>query len=84
MLFVHLFDLRCLVLSVYSSSWCLEWAAACDCGTPWTFLLPFLYATSNTEASMTTGTSESPYREFDIIPQHQEQIIFVSCLYFVG
>ena len=21
---------------------CLGWAAACDCGTPWTFLLPFL------------------------------------------
>ena len=24
-------------------SWCLGRAAACDCGTPWTFLLPFLY-----------------------------------------
>ena len=32
----------CLVLSVSSSSWCLERAAVCDCGTPWTFLLPFL------------------------------------------
>ena len=32
----------CLVLSVFSSSWCLGWAAACDCGTPWTFLLHFL------------------------------------------
>ena len=21
--------------------WCLVWAAVCDCGTPWTFLLPF-------------------------------------------
>ena len=31
----------CLVLSVSSSSWCLRRAAACDCGTPWTFLLPF-------------------------------------------
>ena len=31
----------CLVLSVSSSSWCLTWAAVCDCGTPWTFLLPF-------------------------------------------
>ena len=29
-------------LSVSSSSWCLGRAAACDCGTPWTFLLPFL------------------------------------------
>ena len=25
-----------------SSSWCLGRAADCDCGTPWTFLLPFL------------------------------------------
>ena len=25
-----------------SSSWCLGRAAACDCGTPWTFLLPSL------------------------------------------
>ena len=33
----------CLVLSVSSSSWCLGRAAVCDCGTPWTFLLPFLY-----------------------------------------
>ena len=29
------------VLSVSCSSLCLGWAAACDCGTPWTFLLPF-------------------------------------------
>ena len=40
----------CLSLSLYvgycnravSSSWGLGWAAVCDCGTPWTFLLPFL------------------------------------------
>ena len=31
----------CLVLSVFSSSWCLEKAAVCDCRTPWTFLSPF-------------------------------------------
>ena len=43
MLFVRLFDLRaCLVLTVSSSSWCLGRAAACDCGTPWTVLLPIL------------------------------------------
>ena len=40
-LFVRLFDLRLFVLSVSSFSWCLGRAAACDCGTPWTFLLPF-------------------------------------------
>ena len=31
-----------LVLSVSSSSWCLERAAACDYVTPWTFLLPLI------------------------------------------
>ena len=36
-----------LVLSVSSSSWCLETAAACDCGTSWIFLLPFLEEFSN-------------------------------------
>ena len=33
-----------LVLSVSSSSWCgCGFAAVCDCGTPWTFLLPFFF-----------------------------------------
>ena len=31
----------CLGLSVSSSSLGLGRAAVCDCGTPWTFLLPF-------------------------------------------
>ena len=31
----------CLDLSVSSSSWGLGRAAVCDCGTPWTFFLPF-------------------------------------------
>ena len=33
----------CLVLSVSSSSLCLERAAVCDSGTSWTFLLSFWY-----------------------------------------
>ena len=33
----------CLDLSVSSSSWYLGRAAVCDCGTPWTFLLPFFF-----------------------------------------
>ena len=42
MLFVHLFGLRLFVFSsVFSSSWCLGRADSCDCGTYWTFLLPF-------------------------------------------
>ena len=43
MLFAQLFDLCIFVVSVSSSSWCLGRAAVCDCGTPWTFLLPFIY-----------------------------------------
>ena len=34
-----------MVLSASSSSWCLGRAAACDCGTPWTFLVPFVCET---------------------------------------
>ena len=33
----------CLDLSVSSSSWCLGRAAVFDCGTPWSFLLPFFF-----------------------------------------
>ena len=36
--FVCLFSTR-WVLSFFSSSWCQGLAAACDCDTPWTFLL---------------------------------------------
>ena len=32
----------CLDLSVSSSSWGLGRAVVCDCGSTWTFLLPFL------------------------------------------
>ena len=33
----------CLDLSVSFSSWCLGRNMVCDCGTPWTFLLPLLF-----------------------------------------
>ena len=42
-LFVRLFDLRLFGFVVSSSFWCLGRAAVCDCGTPWTFLLPFCF-----------------------------------------
>ena len=35
----------CLFLSFCSSSWCWALAAACDCGTPWTFLLALFLRT---------------------------------------
>ena len=31
-----------IFVSFFSSSWCQGLAAACVCGTPWTFLLFFL------------------------------------------
>ena len=34
-----LFILHAYTLFIFSSSWCQGWAAACDCGTPWSFLL---------------------------------------------
>ena len=40
--FVRLFGLCLFRLLVFSSSWGLGRAAVCDCGTPWTLLLPFL------------------------------------------
>ena len=42
-LFVRLFDLRLFDFDCSSSPWCLGRAAACDCGTSWTFLLPFYF-----------------------------------------
>ena len=42
MLFVRLFSLCLFRFVGSSSSGGLGRAAVCDCGTPWTFLLPFL------------------------------------------
>ena len=43
-LFVRLFDLHLFgfVCFLFPFS-CLGWAAVCDCGTPWTFLLPLFF-----------------------------------------
>ena len=41
LLFVRLFDLHLFGFVRFSSSWCLGRAAVCDCGTLWTFFLPF-------------------------------------------
>ena len=40
-LFVRFFGLCLFGFVGSSSSWCLGRAAVCDCGTPWTFFLPF-------------------------------------------
>ena len=51
-------------LSVSSSSWGLGRAAACDCGTPWAFLLPFF-------SILFLGPKE-------IVPMSQEKYIVAS------
>ena len=51
-LFVRCSICVCLDLSVSSSSWCLRRAAVCDCGTPWTFLLPFFSANTSAQSSI--------------------------------
>ena len=42
-LFVRFSICACLDLSVSSASWFLRRTAVCDCGIPWTFLLPFSF-----------------------------------------
>ena len=54
----------CLDLSVFSSSWCLGRAAASDCGTPWTFLLPFFHC-------MFSEDSDQPAHLHSLIGLHQ-------------
>ena len=52
----------CLDLSVSSSSWGLGKAAICNCGTPWTFLLPFLEKRSRlTYADTASAQSDQGY-----------------------
>ena len=56
-------------MSVSSSSWGLGRAAVCDCGTPWTFLLPFFIVigiiTVFDELTIHPSTIESPEYRID-------------------
>ena len=63
MLFVRLF-LFALVrfLSVSSSSWCLGRAAVCDCGTPWTFLLPLFYFLEEFPSSVNVFVAQKSFK----------------------
>ena len=44
-----------MVLSVSSSFWCLGRTAVCNCGTPWTFLLPFVFVYSEPSNPRSNG-----------------------------
>ena len=57
-----------VVLSFFSSSWCRELAAVCDCGTSWTFLLTVFHF-----------ADEIRYNELQMITQ-SENCIVVSVL----
>ena len=80
-LFIRLFDfhLFCFVLSVFSSSWCLVRAAACDCGTPWTSSLTFFVSVWNSLMGVSSlDLAETPFLLAYInTPKSKKRFIFV-------
>ena len=50
---------------LFPLSWCLGRAAVCDCGTPWTFLLPFC---------LLVQEKRQPFRFLFNIPNPKETI----------
>ena len=50
-------------LSFFSSSWCRGLVVACDCSTPWTFLLTFLIFVKT--------VIQKPITEYEMIPFQQ-------------
>ena len=64
MFFVRLFDLRLFGLSVSSNSWCLGRATVCDCGTPWTFLLPLFFISAANRTDSAVGLLHGLQREY--------------------
>ena len=65
---LSVFRTICACLSVSSSSWCLGWAAASDCGTPWTFPLLFLQMCSfgmELREQYTPGRSSALFHKTD-------------------
>ena len=60
-------------MSVSSSSWGLGRAAVCDCGTPWTFLLPF-FGSTKTDVRVSTD-------ERSIVNTHS---IDITAMFAVG
>ena len=69
-------------MSVSSSSWGLGRDAVCDCGTPWTFLLPFLLRTIRHLMSLFTLTRALfviDKETFDV-PIHLLRVLFGTLL----
>ena len=84
-LFVLLFDCACLDLSVSSSSWCLGRAVVDDCGTPWTFLLPF-FIQLHRKCTYNRSHEQNVFRVFIIRIQNHNTFVrnfsflsYVSC-----
>ena len=81
-LFVRLIELCLFDLSVSSSSWCLGRAAVCDCGTLWTFLLPFFSSYSLLKKKSRRQMSSEIWHRLDLCclyngPSHLD----LCCLY---
>ena len=75
-------------MSVSSSSWGLGRATVCDCGTPWTFLLPFFlwqtvpYQTSRVSHTL-MANSNSVLSPYEILPIDQENKYLRKLSYFI-
>ena len=74
--FVRLFDLR-LFGFVCFLFWCLRRAAVCNCGTPWTFLLPFLVCDVKKTFNMFVFKSIICLEMFDKVKFLKQSMIFV-------
>ena len=75
-------------LSVSSSSWGLGRAAVCDCGTPWTFLLPFfcfVLVTIYFDKMVIYLLNKVKASEFEPIILNDINIFIIGCdIYLVG
>ena len=72
----------CLDLSVSSSSWGLGRAVFCDCGTPWTFLLPFFDTKLKVYRSVVLPTLLYACETWTVYQQHAKSLnhFHTSCL----
>ena len=67
-------------MPVFSSFWGLERAAVCDCGTPWTFLLPFLFCLVPSQIDFYTCWSPSRFDlKTPVIFVYINDIVFDIC-----
>ena len=83
MLFVSLFNSRLIGFVCFLFSWCLGRAAVCDCGTPWTFLLPFFMHIRCSKSETLNRLFESAYMNFSEPFCICSKIVFVWLFFIV-